>query len=313
MEDFPSILGGVSAKQFLTEYWQKKPLLIRGAIPNFLSPITGDELAGLSLEKDVESRLIFGEKKYASWVLKRGPFCEDTFKKLPKKYWTLLVQAVDLWSPEVKELIEYFYFLPKWRLEDIMISFSPEGGSVGPHFDNYDVFLLQGVGQREWQIGQLCNAETETLSDCSLSIIKDFRKEQGYLLNTGDMLYLPPKLAHWGIAIKDCITYSVGFRSPSIQEMLSDLTETLMERNHEIFYRDPPLTLDMATNTINPKFIYQIKLMLEELKNDDELLGDWFARFMTTPKFPELPEELKEKRLAKLGKENYINGEKRKK
>jgi 50S ribosomal protein L16 3-hydroxylase len=176
MEDFPLILGGISAKQFLTEYWQKKPLFIKGAIPNFLSPITGDELAGLSLEQDVESRLIFGEKGYASWVLKRGPFHEETFKKLPKKYWTLLVQAVDLWSPEVKELIEHFYFLPKWRLEDIMISFSPEGGSVGPHFDNYDVFLLQGIGQREWQIGQPCNAETETFSDCSLSIIKEFQK-----------------------------------------------------------------------------------------------------------------------------------------
>jgi 50S ribosomal protein L16 3-hydroxylase len=127
------------------------------------------------------------------------------------------------------------------------------------------------------------------------------------------MLYLPPKLAHWGIAKKDCITYSVGFRSPSIQEILSDLTETLIERKHEIFYRDPPLTLDMATSTINPKFIYQIKLMLEELTSDDELLGDWFARYMTTPKFPELSQELQEKRLARLGKEVYINGEKQKK
>lgn len=310
MGDFPSILSGISTIQFLSEYWQKKPLLVRNAIPDFVSPITGDDLAGLSLHIDVESRLIFKEKKQVSWVLEQGPFDENTFKKLPKKYWTLLIQAVDLWCPEVKKLIEYFYFLPKWRLEDVMISYAPEGGSVGPHFDNYDVFLLQGSGQREWQIGQTCNAKTEKLKNSSLGIMKNFRKKQDFLLNTGDMLYIPPRLAHWGIAKNDCITYSIGYRSPSIQEILGDLAETFTEEKHNIYYKDPPLTPDMSSNIIDPKFVHQIKLMLEDLTSDDELLADWFARYMTRSKYPELSQELKEIRLAKLGEEIYLNGKK---
>jgi 50S ribosomal protein L16 3-hydroxylase len=145
-------LGDMPVDIFLRDYWQKKSLLIRGAFPHFTSPIDGDELAGLALEEEVESRLIL-EKGKTPWELRHGPFDEKTFTQLPETHWTLLVQAVDQWVPEVNELLEYFRFIPNWRIDDIMISFAPDQGSVGPHFDYYDVFLLQGLGKRRWKLG----------------------------------------------------------------------------------------------------------------------------------------------------------------
>ena len=311
MGDLPSILGGISADHFLNEYWQKKPLLIRRAIPNFDSPISGEELAGLSLEKDIESRLIFEKGGKKPWELKLGPFEENIFQNLPERYWTLLVQAVDLWVPNVKKLTNYFCFLPSWRLDDIMVSYAPEGGSVGPHFDNYDVFLLQGLGQKKWKLGQKYDSTTPILNNNLLSIVEDFKKNQEWVLGPGDMLYVPPKLAHWGIACSNSLTYSVGFRSPSIEEMLGDLTAILMKKNHSNFYTDPPLKANMAKTSIDPSFIQQVKKMLEELMKDDELLNDWFAKYMTTPKFPDLSKELNEQRIAKVAGISYINGKKK--
>ena len=149
------ILGEITADEFLAEYWQKKPLLIRNAIPNFIAPIEGDDLAGLSLEEEVESRLVIGD----DWQLEHGPFEESRFETLPDRNWTLLVQGVDLWIPEVADLLKSFDFLPAWRVDDIMVSYAEDGGNVGPHFDYYDVFLLQGSGQRHWQVGKLCSAD----------------------------------------------------------------------------------------------------------------------------------------------------------
>lgn len=156
------LLGGLTAREFLRDYWQKKPLLVRQAIPDFESPISPDELAGLALEEEVESRLVI-EHGERPWELQRGPFNEDTFQDLPERDWTLLVQAVDQFVPEVAELLEDFKFLPKWRIDDLMISFAAPGGGVGPHFDNYDVFLLQAHGHRRWQIGQMCDADSPLL------------------------------------------------------------------------------------------------------------------------------------------------------
>ncbi len=173
--DIPlQILGGISAREFLRDYWQKKPLLIRQAIPSFESPVSPDELAGLSLEEEVESRMVI-EHGDSPWELRRGPFGEDTYQDLPERNWTLLVQAVDQLVPEVADLIEHFRFLPNWRIDDVMISFAAPGGGVGPHYDNYDVFLLQAQGQRRWRVGQMCDSDSPLLPHADLRILADFQ------------------------------------------------------------------------------------------------------------------------------------------
>ena len=205
-----SVLGTLSEERFLSDYWQQKPLLIRGAWPNFQAPIDADELAGLALEDEVESRLIIG----SDYAVEQGPFAEERFASLPAREWTLLVQAVDLWVPEVAEMLRRFSFLPRWRIDDIMVSYATDGGGVGPHFDDYDVFLLQGSGQRRWQIGDYCDANSALSEHSQLKILDAFDAQQDWLLNPGDMLYLPPRLAHCGVAVGECCTYSVGFRAP---------------------------------------------------------------------------------------------------
>ncbi|WP_279293382.1 cupin domain-containing protein, partial [Pseudomonas aeruginosa] len=147
------LLGGLTAAEFLRDYWQRKPLLVRQAIPDFESPLSADELAGLSLEESVESRIVLEHGK-TPWEMRRGPFQEEDYQHLPEQDWTLLVQAVDQFVPEVAQLLEQFRFLPSWRIDDVMISYAAPGGGVGPHFDNYDVFLLQGHGRRRWKVGQ---------------------------------------------------------------------------------------------------------------------------------------------------------------
>ncbi len=159
MTDSKSLLGDVSVAEFLSDYWQQKPLLVRNALPDWPNPVSPDELAGLALEEEVESRIVV-EQGVSPWELRHGPFDEGTFAQLPPTGWTLLVQALDLWVPEVQTLLQHFDFLPRWRLDDVMASFAVPGGSVGPHFDQYDVFLLQVAGQRRWQIGAHCGPET---------------------------------------------------------------------------------------------------------------------------------------------------------
>ena len=235
------LLGGLTAREFLRDYWQKKPLLVRQAIPDFESPISPDELAGLALEEEVESRLVI-EHGERPWELQRGPFIEDTFQDLPERDWTLLVQAVDQFVPEVAELLEDFKFLPKWRIDDLMISFAAPGGGVGPHFDNYDVFLLQAHGHRRWQIGQMCDADSPLLPHADLKILAQFEPTDEWVLAPGDMLYLPPRLAHCGTAEDDCMTYSVGFRAPSAAEVLTHFTDFLGQfLPDEERYSDPDI------------------------------------------------------------------------
>ncbi|WP_461515741.1 cupin domain-containing protein [Porticoccus sp.] len=304
-----AILGELSAEEFLADYWQQKPLLIRNALPGFSSPISADELAGLALEEDVESRIVLEQGDSGPWELHSGPFEEDIFQQLPESHWTLLVQAVDLWVPDVGALLKHFNFLPPWRLDDIMVSYAPQGGSVGPHFDYYDVFLLQAEGQRRWQVGGLCDQHTPKLDGSALRILRDFEKTDEWVLNPGDMLYLPPRIAHWGIAENDCLTYSVGFRAPTLADMLGDLATELMAQGNTSYYRDPPLLPKMAGEEINPLFIQQVQGMLRQLADDKTLLADWFARYMTSPKYPELAEELEEQRRASIAGQHYLNGD----
>ena len=292
-----SILGDISVEDFLANYWQKKPLLIRGAIPNFRAPIDGDELAGLALEAEVESRLVVSEK----WTLEHGPFEEERFATLPPNHWTLLVQAVDLWVPEVGALMKYFDFLPPWRIDDIMVSYAEDGGSVGPHFDYYDVFLLQGAGQRRWQIGAPCDAESPLVKDAELKILAEFEALEEWVLEPGDMLYLPPMVSHHGVALGACTTFSVGFRAPAATEMLDDLaTELLTGIVAPKHLMDPPLTPAMAADHIPDTYLKRVKALLLETLDDDRMLAEWFAQFMTAPKYPMLVDETGELRSASV-------------
>ncbi|WP_213663155.1 cupin domain-containing protein [Stutzerimonas stutzeri] len=280
------ILGGLSAREFLRDYWQKKPLLIRQAIPDFQSPISPDELAGLSLEEEVESRLVI-EHGDSPWELRRGPFAEDTYQQLPERDWTLLVQAVDQLVPEVAELLGQFRFLPNWRIDDVMISYAAPGGGVGPHFDNYDVFLLQAHGQRRWRIGQMCDSDSALLEHGDLRILADFQGTDEWVLEPGDMLYLPPRLAHFGTAEDACMTYSVGFRAPSAAEVLTHFTDFLAQFLPEERYGDADLQPSDDPYQIQSDALERLKALLAEHMGDERLLLTWFGQFMTEPRYPE--------------------------
>ena len=282
------LLGGLTAREFLRDYWQKKPLLVRQAMPGFESPISPDELAGLALEEEIESRLVI-EHGERPWELRRGPFAEDAFSQLPERDWTLLVQAVDQFVPEVAELLEQFKFLPKWRIDDVMISFAAPGGGVGPHFDNYDVFLLQGFGKRRWQIGQMCNAGSPLLEHADLKILAEFTQTEEWVLEPGDMLYLPPLLAHCGTAEDDCMTYSVGFRAPSAAEVLTHFTDFLGQfLPDEERYSDAGAQPTDDRTQIQRDALDRLKALLNEHMGDERLLMTWFGQFMTEPRYPEL-------------------------
>ncbi|KRW59891.1 ribosomal protein uL16 3-hydroxylase [Pseudomonas sp. TTU2014-080ASC] len=282
------LLGGLTPREFMRDYWQKKPLLVRQAIPGFESPISPDELAGLALEDEVESRIVLEHGEHP-WELRRGPFAEDAFSQLPEKDWTLLVQAVDQFVPEVAELIEDFKFLPKWRIDDVMISYAAPGGSVGPHFDNYDVFLLQGYGKRRWQIGQMCDSDSPMLKHADLKILAEFTKTDEWVLEPGDMLYLPPLLAHCGTAEDDCMTYSVGFRAPSAAEVLTHFTDFLGQfLPDEERYSDADAQPAEDPTQIQRDALERLKKLLNEHMSDERLLMTWFGQFMTEPRYPEL-------------------------
>lgn len=282
------LLGGLTARDFLRDYWQQKPLLIRQAIPGFESPISPDELAGLSLEEEVESRLVL-EHGERPWELRRGPFAEDAYQDLPERDWTLLVQAVDQFVPDVAELLEQFRFLPSWRIDDVMVSFATPGGGVGPHFDNYDVFLLQGHGRRRWKIGQMCDGDSALLPHADLRILADFQQTDEWVLEPGDMLYLPPRLAHFGIAEDDCMTYSVGFRAPSAAEVLTHFTDFLAQfLPDEERYSDAGAAPVSDPHQIQHDALERLKSLLSEHMSDERLLLTWFGQFMTEPRYPEL-------------------------
>lgn len=300
--DIPlEMLGGITAEAFLRDYWQKKPLLIRQAIPDFVSPLDGNDLAGLSLEELAESRIVL-EHGETPWQLRHGPFSEDTFSTLPERDWTLLVQAVDQFSPEVAEVLKHFNFLPSWRIDDVMISYAAPGGSVGPHYDNYDVFLLQAEGQRRWKIGQMCDSESRLLEHPELKILDEFSESAEWFLEPGDLLYLPPRLAHWGIAENNCMTWSVGFRAPSSAEVVSHYADFVARfLPDEQRYSDTDMSAVRNPNYIRPEDVQRLRQLLNQHLNDDRMLLTWFGQYMTEPRYPELlqgiessPEELRQ-------------------
>lgn len=279
-------LGDITIEQFLKEYWQKKPLLIRQAYPDFQSPLDGDELAGLSLEDEVESRLVLEHGK-TPWEVEHGPFAEERFSQLPESHWSLLVQAVDQWVPEVHELLKDFRFIPSWRLDDIMVSYAPDQGSVGPHFDYYDVFLLQGAGKRRWRVGQMCNADSPRIPNIALNILSEFDQTEEWVLEPGDMLYLPPGVAHWGIAEGESITYSIGFRAPSHADILSELSQDIADSlSNDERYSDPDLQLQDNPGQLPPAAIAHLREILNQ-QLTDERIASWFGRYMSERKYVE--------------------------
>ncbi|HDY99515.1 MAG TPA: cupin domain-containing protein [Pseudomonas sabulinigri] len=286
--EFDALLGDVGVERFLSEYWQRKPLLIRQAIPDYSSPVEPDELAGLSLEEEVESRIIIKNGSHP-WELRRGPFSDEDYKQLPEQDWTLLVQAVDQFVPEVAELLQRFRFLPSWRVDDVMISYATPGGGVGPHFDNYDVFLLQVEGKRRWRVGQHCTSESALQDNPDLRILREFECQDEWVLEPGDMLYIPPGIAHDGIAETDCLTYSIGFRAPSHQEVLVHFTDYLAHQlSEDVRYSDAGLKQPQDPAAIDPESIDRLQQSILELVQNKEALATWFGRHMTEAKYPEL-------------------------
>lgn len=236
------LLAGLTPSQFMKKHWQKKPLLIRQALPGMKALIDRTELLAMIESEEVESRLIM--RKNGQWALKKGPMGRKSLPSLKTPDWTVLIQGVDLHNESVHTLLQQFRFVPDARLDDLMISFATDGGGVGPHFDSYDVFLLQVHGQRRWRIGK--QKKFELQQGVPLKILKDFKPEAEYVLNPGDMLYLPPGYAHEGVALGECMTYSIGFRSPGQAELASDLLMGLSEEVAEqagtsldSLYQDP--------------------------------------------------------------------------
>jgi 50S ribosomal protein L16 3-hydroxylase len=222
-----TLLGGISPERFMRQYWQKKPLLIRQAVPAIQPLLARAALFALAGQDDVESRLISRATQGGAWRLRHGPFARTAIPKLSQPGWTLLVQGLDLHLDAAHALLEQFAFVPRARLDDLMVSFATDGGGVGPHFDSYDVFLLQAQGQRRWRIGR--QKDLTLQPDVPLKILRDFQPEQEWLLEAGDMLYLPPRYAHDGVAQGECMTYSIGFRAPAQGEWAQDLLQRLAD------------------------------------------------------------------------------------
>jgi 50S ribosomal protein L16 3-hydroxylase len=287
-------LAGFDIDHFLSHYWQKRPLLIRNPWSDWRNPLEPDELAGLACEEEVESRLILGNESRRS--MESGPFAETRFGELGTGPWTLLVQAADHHVPDVADLIEPFRFVPDWRIDDVMVSYATDGGGVGSHYDQYDVFLVQGLGKRRWRAGPLCNAQTPLLPHEDLRLIADFEATDEWVLEPGDILYVPPCFAHDGVAVgDDCMTYSIGFRAPSRAELVEGWCEHQAERMlDEDRYADPDLEIQACAGEITATAIDRLHgLVMEALSNRDSF-ARWFGQHNSQPKYdadwrPEAP------------------------
>lgn len=275
------LLSNITPAQFLAEYWQKKPLLIRNAIPDFKGLLSANDLAGLSCDDDVQARII--KQLKGKWQVIDGPFDEEIFSTLPDKDWTLLVQSVNHHLPEAVSLLAQFNFIPHARLDDLMVSYAPDGGGVGPHFDSYDVFLLQGTGKRLWRVSE--QQDLNLVEGAPLKILKNFVTEKEYILEAGDMLYLPPQVAHWGIAVGDCMTYSIGFRAPKAQELAIEFLSFIQEKiNLQGLYHDPDLIMQAHPSDINESMIKQVSGMLNAITWDDNVVGEFLGAYLSEPK-----------------------------
>ena len=279
------MFGDISIEVFLRDYWQKKPLLIRNAFPDFESPITPDELAGLACETDT-ARIVIEKGGKHAWEVRHGAFDDADFTNLPETHWTLLVNDTDQHLAELKAVMEPFRFIPDWRIDDLMISFAVEGGSVGPHVDEYDVFLIQAQGQRRWQITTQPAKPDNFLAGLDLRIMRDFEVEQEWVVNPGDMLYLPPNVPHYGVALNECMTYSVGFRAPSQAEMLENLVENLLEDPRlKQRFNDSERECQAHPGELTAGDMERlIDFVVDALPQDTQALQLWLGKYLSQPK-----------------------------
>ncbi|MBX2849560.1 MAG: cupin domain-containing protein [Acidiferrobacterales bacterium] len=294
-----TIFSDIDQQDFLAKYWQQKPLVFKQSFAHLKDLVDGNDLAGLACAEGVETRIITGHKIDGNWTCQHGPFNEQTFTSLDAQDWTLLVQGVDQWDDEIKQILKQFTFLPSWRLEDIMASYAPVGGGVGPHFDYYDVFLIQISGRREWQIGQACDHNTELQSNDQVKLLEQFECIDTHTLKAGDMIYIPAGIAHWGTSLSDdCITFSIGFRAPSEKELLIETLEHLIQHfesktednNH---YQDTLDSIDQNPFKINHAAHQQISSSIEKITPElfTQSLQLAFGKLVTDPRYSPFDDE----------------------
>ncbi|MCF6261999.1 MAG: cupin domain-containing protein [Xanthomonadales bacterium] len=293
-------LGKMTAAIFLRDYWQKKPCLLRAVWPEIENclPVNADELAGIAAEENTEARLISGTHTKRNWKVEYGPFESQDYTQLGETDWTLLVQDVEKHYPPLKQWLSNFRFLPSWRLDDIMISFAASGGSVGPHTDQYDVFLFQASGKRRWQISDTYNPEL--LDHEEIKVLREFNADQSWDLEPGDLLYLPPNVAHFGVALEPCLSYSIGLRAPSRAELFAHLAEWFARSDDQGGrYEDADLIsndIETSTGEVDPQAIMRVQQLLnssfssshELTQNPD--LADWFCQFICAYRLSGSPE-----------------------
>ena len=314
------------ARRFLAEFWQKKPLLERRALTQFAGALDRARMIELAGRDDVESRLVIGSRN--SWRVTQGPFRRRDFAQLPPRNWTLLINGLENFVPAARELQQAFNFIPYARHDDVMASYAAPGGSVGPHFDSYDVFLLQEAGERRWQIsGQ---RDLDLVENAPLKLLRRFRPQRAWTLRPGDLLYLPPRFAHHGVAIGECITWSIGFRAPGRQDMAERFLDFLRDRlRMDGAYRDPGLRLQRHPAVIGGDMLRQVHAMVKSIRwtrADIELcLGEYLteprphvvfgpARRVSAARFSELAaargiQLALNTRMLTLGTRVFINGE----
>jgi 50S ribosomal protein L16 3-hydroxylase len=280
MPDTHTLLGDLSPAQFLRQHWQKKPLLIRGAIPDFESFITRTELFALACLDGVESRLVLEKGGDYCWQVIHGPFSLAKLRKLPRRDWSLLVQHVNLLLPGAARLLRSFSFMPAWRVDDLMVSCAPPGGSVGPHLDSYDVFLLQAQGLRRWAINHADYGEEDFTEGLDLRVIEEFRADEEYLVGPGDMLYLPPGVAHHGVALEDCLTLSIGFRAPSRLEAVGSFLDEL-PAEADARYADPDLRPQPHPGEITVQACTAMRELIRDATAENRDIDLWFGRYAT--------------------------------
>ena len=290
---------GMPPARFLAEFWQKRPLLVRAAFPGWQDPLEPDDLAGLACEDLALARIVIEHRAgtkprprpgaASRWELRSGPFAEADFATLPKTHWTLLVQDVDKWDADVAALLAHFDFLPAWRIDDVMVSYAEDGGSVGAHVDQYDVFLVQGLGHRRWSISVDPTAPLAFRDDAELKLLREFAPSHEWVLEPGDLLYLPPGVPHHGVALGPCMTFSVGMRAPAQAELLVDLADHLAaDLPEDARYADPDLAPAREPGEIDAATLARVKASLSWLRFaddgagiDDATLRRWFGGFIT--------------------------------
>ena len=279
-------LGKISTEKFLQKYWNKKTLVIRQGFENFESLIEPDELAGLACEENIESRIVIEKDGKHPWQPIYGPMDEKIFKKLPQTHWTLLVNDVEKHVPQLASIVDAFRFIPEWRLDDLMISYAPEGGSVGPHLDQYDVFILQAKGHRRWQISTQAVDESNQVTGTPLRIQKDFIAEEEWILAPGDIIYIPPGVSHYGVALDDCMSYSIGFRAATHSDMVNDFAAFITQNlDNTRVYRDKNLATQAQSNEITEDALQRVRTLFAEYLNPDHPeLARWFGRYMSDNK-----------------------------